>query len=508
MRTKPQIGARINRKMSRYEFAPPSNLEAEQALLGAILVNNEALREVDGLITSADFAEPIHAEIFKTCARVIADGRKATAVTLRNFFPAEELAPGMTPLQYLARLAAEATTIVNAPDYARAVKSESVKRAAMAVGADLREILANPRADLSPIETISDAAAELQKIAEGGATHVDRTDAADGAAGLIQWAEAVSRGEVKHDVVRTGFPSLDRTIGGYQPGTLVIVGARPGMGKTAFACASARRVASEGAGAAIFSLEVPAKQISARVLSDLTFHNGRAISFGDLLRGKIDIHDQDGWFLRNAQARLAEWPLSYFDPTSVSVADIALRVRQEKRRLQRRGHRLGVVFIDYLKFVKASGRYSGQRHYEVGEITAGLKQLAKDEEICVVLLAQLSRAIESRDRNDRRPTLSDLRESGDIEADADVVIFLYRGSYYIEQSPDFKRQDANALREFARTQFDAELIVEKNRSGPKRTIVAKSFMATSSLFEGEFSGIDSRRAPVFSGLSTDDTEQL
>ena len=504
MNYQPYSLAAVNREPS--PILPPSNIEAEQALLGAILVNNAAFREVEGLVDADDFSEPVHQDIFRACGSVISSGRLAVPITLKSIMPEYDLG-GMTITQYLSRLAAEAITVIEAPDYARAIKTSAMRAAGFEVAAELRDALLSPSIGASPIDIMGRAITDLQRISETGASKADRYDAGDATAAMIAKAEAIARGERNSGIVQTGFPSLDRATGGYMPGTLWIIGARPGMGKTAFAVTSARMVAHSGEGATIFSLEVPQEQIAARCLSDLTFHNGKAVAFGDIMRGQIDVTASDLWKLRNAQKRIADLPLSWFDPTNIPVSEIALRVRAEKRRLARRGIVLRAVFVDYLKFIKPTNRYKGNKVYEIGEITGALKQLAKDEDLCVIALAQLKRA-ESREKKGMRPTLDDLRESGDIEADADVVCFIHRESYYIRQSDEFIQNKPEALAAFADKQFDAELIIGKARAGATPTVRAKCFMPSSSIFEGNFTGVNGRGEPLFDRPAHDDNLEL
>jgi replicative DNA helicase len=241
------------------------------------------------------------------------------------------------------------------------------------------------------------------------------------------------------------------------------------MGKTILATGFARKVASRlSVGSQIFSLEVTEDQIVARILADLAYSPRHPVTFGEIMLGALD--DAGLNAIEEARDRLAAMPLALDVAPSLSVAEIAARVRSEKARMARRGIRLGVVFIDYMKFVRATDRYRGNRVYEVGEITKELKALAKAEGLCVVLLAQVNRAIESRDRKDRSPGLADLRESGDLEADADVVLFIDRESVRIKQSQEYKAGDPEALSHFLELEHQADLIVAKTRVGSERTV--------------------------------------
>ncbi|MGA8172399.1 MAG: DnaB-like helicase C-terminal domain-containing protein [Methylocystis sp.] len=295
------------------------------------------------------------------------------------------------------------------------------------------------------------------------------------------------RGATVSRAVGTGFRDLDAATGGYEPGTLWIVGARPGVGKTIYQVTSSLKVARAGAkslrdngqgfGALAYSLEVPERQICARYLSDLCYRPRAPLEYGRIARGQYS--DDESARLAAAREKLAGPTLALDASSKLTLAEIGAGVRAEKAAMAKAGARLAVVFVDYLKFIRASDRYKGQRHYEVGEISAGLKQLAKDEELCVVLLAQLNRALESRE--DKRPNLADLRESGDLEADADVVVFLHREAHRILKSPEFRAGSAEAHARYAAVETEAELIIGKNRAGPERTVKLWCFPACSTM---------------------------
>lgn len=451
----------------------PVNVEAEQAVLGAILINNDALGAVAAILDESHFCEDAHRRIFAAAAAMVAAGQVASPVTLKSFLPDGDLVPGMSVPTYLVRLASAAPSIAAAPAYARTVRDLAARRGLIAAAGDLAERSRLAGVADDPAALAADALSALQEIA-GQPRGVDtRREAGASAAALLKRARAIQTGEVKDRGVSTGLKDLDRMTGGFQPGTLWIVAGRPGMGKTLLATGFALKVARrgardaadrfEGVGAMLFSLEVPEHQITARLLADMAYSPRRPIPFGALMRGQVD--DEDMWALEDAQARLAALPLTIDVAPGLSVLEIAARIRAEQRRQAAAGFRLGVVFVDYLKFIKASDRYRGLRVYEVGEISGALKQLAKELDLCVVLLAQLSRAVEGRDRKDRRPQLSDLRDSGDLEADADVVAFVYREAYYIKNSPEYRNNNAEALAAFAEAANAGEIIVEKTRAG-------------------------------------------
>lgn len=444
----------------------PSNIEAEQALLGAILVNNAAFLIVSAFLKAEHFHEELHRRIYEIASALIDKGQAATPITVKTFLGDHEVGGGVRTGHYLARLMSEAVTIVNAPDYGRNILDLHNRRLMIGVAETLRAHAQDAPVG-EPVSKILDAAeGALFEIRTGaGVVAPERGTAGQMAASLVATIKRRRAGEEPSLAVSTGIPDLDRdTGGGFHPGTLWVLAGRPGMGKTVVGTSLAR-AASRSSGVVYFSLEVPRDQLAARLLSELSYVARRPLSFGSILRGDMD--DEELWRIEDAQKQLATMPLVLDVSSSLSVAQIRARVRLEKDRMARRGVRLGVVVVDYLKFVRASDRYQGQRVYEVGEISAGLRQTAKDEGLCMVLLAQLNRAVESRD--DKRPNLSDLRESGDLEADADVVSLLYRHAYYLEQSSAFRRNDPETLQQLAECKHSLDFIIGKNRAGPTRT---------------------------------------
>lgn len=444
--------------------ALPVNIEAEQGFLGGLLTNNAIYGRVSSFLEARHFSEPIHQRIYEVAECLLKEGKAATVVTLRTYFVDDEFAPNLTSWQYIVRLHAESTGVLIAIDYAKIIVEMACRRAVIDAGKSMVESVYELPVGGRASEVAVEAVGALQTISEGSGDKNTRRDAGASAGALLDHIARVKAGEVAKAGVPFGVPDIDRDTGGFMPGTLWVVGARPGMGKTVLSCSEAVRVALSGVGALLFSLEVPEDQVSARILSDMTFSGRSPIQFGRILRE--DVNDLEERRLIEAKRDLDLLPLVIDVAPRLSVTEISLRVRAEKERMAKRGFHLGVVFIDYLKFVKASDRYRGQRVYEVGEISASLKELAKSESICVVLLAQLNRAIENRD--EKRPGLSDLRESGDLEADADVVAFVHRESYYIQASSEFKSGRGDAVSRYAEMENVAEIIIAKNRAGAVR----------------------------------------
>lgn len=430
------------------------NVEAEQALLGAIFVNNQAFGRVSSIVAPEHFYEPIHAKLFELCGDAILDGRAATPITLKPKLPSNLDIAGLTPVEYMARLTAEATTIVCAPDYAKTIREAWAARQVVEATQATAEAVAQPDANVKA--AIATALADLDRIrADLDDKGVGRQPIADCLTDVLLRVDAIKAGRLEPGAT-TGLADLDRMIGGLQPGRLIIVAGRPGMGKTIVGANLARATAAAGNGCLLFSLEMPKEEIGARLLSDHAFRPDAPLTSKAIFEAHLDARQLRE--IEVAAEDLALLPLHVDASAALSVGEIVARTRSAADEMKARGVHLRVVVIDYLKFVRASDRYRGQRVYEVGEITAGLKALAKDLGVCVVLLAQLNRAVEQR--QDKRPELSDLRESGDIEADADVVLLLFREAYYLKDKTDPDSQARLMACEFA-----LEIIIAKCRMG-------------------------------------------
>ncbi|MDB5612126.1 MAG: DnaB domain protein helicase domain protein [Bradyrhizobium sp.] len=431
----------------------PHNIEAEQALIGAVLVNNDAYAMVSNLLEPDDLFEPAHQEIFRVIGTEISAGRKATPVTLKDMLPHCGIL-NMTLSQYLAHLCAESTTIINAPDYAARIRSLSIMRHMIAVG----DVLATTFT--SPDDALREAWDSLDQIraALSGANH-HRSSIHDLAMKVLDDDGSFA--------IPTTLSDFDRaTAGGLRSGRLLVLGGRPSMGKSLFLCSVSRRIARQGIGVSIFSLETDAKEVTARLIADELARTDYPIVYRDILARNLT--DADFERVQVGAERVQVLPIRIDDASSLGIAEIEARARMDRDRMAKAGTRLGVVMIDYLGLVKCSDRYRGRKVDEIGEITAACKIMAKRLNVAVVLLAQLNRQVESRD--DKRPGMSDLRESGNIEQDADIVGLLYRPVYYIERSAEFRRDEPDALRRYSDSQNKLELILGKNRLGAAATI--------------------------------------
>lgn len=397
----------------------PFNIEAEQALLGAILINNDAYTRVSEIVQSHHFHEPLHQLIMQNAGKLIDAGRRADPVTMKSMEVDVAIGEGLTLSQYLARLAAEATTVVNAPDYAKTVRELADRRSLTEVA-----YLLTPNDATGAVDLATDAISALDAVVTAHASsHTAAVNMAQGASRAVDAAAKAYQNDGHISGVATGIEDLDRRMHGLSEGDLVVLAGRPGMGKSALAVHMLRRMAEEGAPCLMFSLEMGDIQLVQRMMSDLMFDGGQ-VPYSNLRSGNF--HQDTFNRIRDAGHAIAKLPITIEQQPGLTVAQISARARQFKRR-----YGLRVMVIDHLDLIRPSGRYAGNKVYELGEITAALKALAKELGIVVILLSQLSREVEKRD--DKRPMLSDLRSSGSIEQDADSVIMLYRPSYYLEQ---------------------------------------------------------------------------
>jgi replicative DNA helicase len=471
----------------------PHNIEAEQALLGAILVNNEAFYRVSDFLKPEHFFEPIHQKIYQLTGDLVRAGKVATPVTLKTFMGADADIGGMSVSQYLARLAAEATTIINAEDYGRTIYDLSVRRALIIVGEDMVNVAYDAPVDFSPRNQIEDAERRLYELAETGRYDGGFQRFANALTIAIDMAAHAFQRDGKLSGLATGLDDLDRMMGGLQPSDLIILAGRPGMGKTALATNIGYNVAKRWAGevrpdghtmttnggiVGFFSLEMSAEQLATRIISEQTL-----IPSHQIRRGNISEADFEK--IKDHSIELQNLKLFVDETGGLSVAQLAARARRLKRQ---RG--LDLLIIDYLQLLQGSTRRSAEnRVQEITEITTKLKALAKELQVPILALSQLSRQVESRD--DKRPQLSDLRESGSIEQDADVVLFVFREEYYHQMRKPLetnREKFAEWLAEGEKVHGKAEVIVGKQRHGPTGTV------------ELQFDGAVTR----FSSLARDD----
>jgi replicative DNA helicase len=450
----------------------PYDIEIEQALLGAVLVDNQALERVSNTLKPDHFYDPLHARIYEVMSALSEKGGMViTPLTLHAAMKAD---PGLQEVgghAYLAGLAQAAPAMPNVRDYARILQELGIRRGLIHIGEDVVNNAYEAPLDKSPQAQIEEAEKALYRLSDSaryGEGPIDFSESLRRTVALAEKAQA--RGGRISGLV-TGFADIDSLLGGLQPSDLIILAGRPGMGKTSLATNMAFNTARayvqdleagaevpRGAPVLFFSLEMAAQQLSARILSEQT-----EIEMWKIRNGKFSESEWDKFVL--AMQDLSTLPLYIDDTGGVSIAQIAARAR----RLQRE-KKIGCVIIDHIQLVAGSARRAENRVQEITEISKGLKVLAKELNVPVIALSQLSRSVDSRD--DKRPVLSDLRESGSIEQDADVVMFVYREEYYLksrEPEPG-STEHAKWLEKCERAYRRAEVLVEKHRHGATNKI--------------------------------------
>ncbi len=456
---------------------PPSNVAAEQALLGALLANNKAYERVSEFLIPEHFADPLHGRIFQAIARRIEAGQLADAITLKAEFEHSDVLEEVGGTAYLGQLLTAMVGIINAGEYGRAVHDAWLRRQLIDVGETVVNNAFGADPELDGIKQIEAAEQSLFDLAtdggsSGGFVSFERAlgEAIEGAARAFQRAGHVSG-------LTTGLRDLDARTGGFHPSDLLVLAGRPGMGKTAlatkiaFGAAKALAEEARAAGAdvtpratvAIFSLEMSAEQLATRLLSEEARISGDRIRRGDIGQKEFDN------FVR-VSSEISGLPLQIDDTPAITLSAMRTRCRRLKRT---KG--LALIVVDYLQLMRPSaGTKPENRVLEISQITQGLKAIAKELAVPVLALSQLSRAVESRE--DKRPQLSDLRESGTIEQDADAVMFIYRDEYYLAQKMPKEMAFDNGdkfqgaidkwQQDMDRSHNKAELIIAKQRHGP------------------------------------------
>ncbi|WFE73415.1 replicative DNA helicase [Roseinatronobacter sp. S2] len=458
----------------------PHNIEAEQQLLGAILVNNDVYDRISTLVKPAHFFDPVHQRIFEIAAARILKNALASPVTIKAFMEDDEGLKELGGPAYLARLAAAAISAYAARDYAQMIYELAVRRDLIRLGQDISARASQMDVASEPKEQIIEAEQRLYKLAEQGVAERGFQSFLKAVTEAVNIANAAYQRDGGLAGISTGLIDLDKKLGGLHPSDLIILAGRPSMGKTSLATNIAFNIAkaykrgqkpdgSEGAvqGGVVgfYSLEMSAEQLAARILSEASEVPSEQIRRGDMTE------EEFRRFVEAAKS-LEACPLYIDDTPALPIAQVAARARRLKRT-----HGLDVLMVDYLQLLRGTSKES--RVQEVSEITQGLKAIAKELNIPVIALSQLSRQVESRE--DKRPQLSDLRESGSIEQDADVVMFVYRDEYYRERekpSDDELEKMAAWQAKMETVHGKAEVVIGKQRHGPIGTVELS--------FEGRF----------------------
>jgi replicative DNA helicase len=458
----------------------PQNVEAEAALLGALMIDNRLVEDVQLKLRPDHFFEPLHGRIYEAILRMTDANRVANPVTLKPMFDGDEAMKEVGGPAYLAQLTGSGAAVIGARDFAAQIYDLALLRALVGVGRDLVEGALDTSEEVAPLAQIEKAETELYKVAEEGGAEGKAKSFGEASKLALEMAERALNSGGHLSGITTGLESLNAKMGGLHRSDLIIVAGRPGMGKsslaTNIAVSAAKRLLRDaedgiepgkgaGAGVALFSLEMSSDQLATRILAEQS-----GITSENLRTGRISQHEFRD--LARAAADLQTLPLYIDDTPGLTIAALRTRARRLKRQ---KG--IGMVVVDYLQLLSGTGRNgSDNRVQEISEISRGLKQLAKELDVPVMGLSQLSRAVEQRE--DKRPQLSDLRESGSIEQDADIVLFIYREDYYVKgvevemptpeeaaSNPERRQKYEDWDSKYQAVKGKAEIIVAKQRHG-------------------------------------------
>jgi replicative DNA helicase len=436
----------------------PNNIEAEQAVIGSILLNNEIFDEISTIISGINFYDPMHQKIFDAIDNLIYKGMLANPITLKNYFEDEK--DDLNVPEYLVKITKFSTSVRQALEYSKIVYDMFVRRELIKISEQTMDSAKLSELDTTGQNIIENTEKSLFDLAEKGSFNSNLVKFDSAMRQTIEMASAAYKNEEGIVGVPTGLRDLDDKLGGLHQSDLVIIAGRPSMGKTslatniAFNAAQKLQDSGKKSSIAFFSLEMSSEQLSTRIISEQA-----RISSNDIRRGRIS-DEQFDKFLETSK-NIADLPLFIDETPAISIAAMSNRARRIKRQ-----HGLDMIVVDYIQLMRGTTFNKDGRVQEISQITQGLKAIAKELGVPVVALSQLSRQVEQRD--DHKPQLADLRESGSIEQDADVVMFVYREGYYLQ-----RKEPREATVEHAEWQAKmnevahlAQIIIGKQRHGP------------------------------------------
>ena len=442
----------------------PKNIESEQTILGSILANNEIFDEITNELDENYFFDPIHQKIYKIISNLISKGLLANPVTIKNFFNSKEELTEIGGIEYLIKLTKVSTTKNQIKYYSQLLSDLYIRRQLINISEETLEESKNKDLEISGINILENTERKLFEIAERGEFQRSFVTFKEALKETIDMATAAYKNDQGIVGVPSGLSDLDDRLGGLHKQDLIIIAGRPSMGKTALATNIAFYAAQNinknnlKTSVAFFSLEMSSEQLSTRILAEQS-----RIKSNDIRRGKINQEDFERFI--EASKNLEMLPLHIDDTPAITISALSNRARRLKRK-----EGLDLIVVDYIQLMKSSGYRNEGRVLEIAEITQGLKALAKELDVPILALSQLSRQVEQRE--DKKPQLSDLRESGSIEQDADVVMFVFREQYYLEkQEPKPGTAEHVEWQEkMSQIHNEAEIIIGKQRHGPTGVI--------------------------------------
>lgn len=478
----------VSNAENKLERKLPANFHAEQMLLGSIIINSDLIEQVNEFLRAEHFHEKLHEKIYKAIEILTEKGLTSTTVTLKSMLENDPLYQEANGNEYLLKLTTIAMVVINPYDYGKIIYDLSIKRNLITIGESIVNDSYNSTLEHSASDQLEEAETKLYNLATEGMSEKGFVAMRDSVANSLESINRAMKSKDHITGVSTGLIDLDNKLSGFQNSDLVIIAGRPSMGKTAFAinfalnaCRALLTKTTPGEkppSVGFFSLEMSSEQLASRLLSMIA-----KVDSTQLRNGKVnEEHYND---LRKAAVDLSEMPFFIDDTPALSISAIRARARKLKRK-----NNLGILFIDYLQLLRGSGK-SDNRVLEISEITQGLKAIAKELNIPVIALSQLSRAVEQRE--DKRPMLSDLRESGSIEQDADLVMFLYREEYYLKRKEPMPGDPKYAewQQELDKAHNIAEILIAKHRNGAVANVqlhYVDKFSSVSNLERNHMSG--------------------
>jgi replicative DNA helicase len=448
--------------MRAAQLIGPHNLEAEAALLGAMLIDNRLIDRALDRCEPHDMAEPLHQRIYQAIVAQQALGRKATPITLKPVLESDPALAEVGGVSYLAMLTQNGAALLAADDFADQIRELAKLRA-------MRRVVTDALDGIEHGAPVHEVAATLEAAAwTAQDTHLAVQEMSFGdAIRMVQQRQAeIDAGVDMGGMMCATISDLDTITGGLQPGWMLVLAGRPGSGKTATATSMALGYASNGVGTLLISLEMSALELGQRVAADAAHLMGNKVLHHNIRDGKLDKLERD--YVHMAADMVEKLPLMLVDAPAMAISRVGATVRRAKRKMAAQGRTLQLVIVDYLQLIQGDRR-TDNRVQEVSEVSRGLKALAKQEGVCIVALAQLSRNVESRE--DKRPMLADLRDSGQIEQDADVVIFLYREEYYLRMAePEDAMKHVSWEQQLEACRGRIDFIGAKQRHGAPQTL--------------------------------------
>jgi replicative DNA helicase len=449
------------------EMHPLVSIETEQALLGAALIHRDVISSVEPIVVANDFWEPVHRDLFAKFLETHNDGYSITPriVTATLGSLGVQTVCNIPVRTYVARLAAAAAYPAEAPELARAIRDLAQRRALVSVSEHLKSLIEDDASVLHAAGATIEALDEI--IASRSAAHTKSVWIGEAAIGSIDRMVAAIQNPGNLPGITTGFRDLDERTGGFQRGEFVVLAGRPGMGKSALAITMARLMAQAGHNILLNSLEMDSNSVADRAMTDIAWQERDRIEYSGLRSGKVTPAQQQR--LTDAARAFTNLPIRVDPQSGLKLSQIAARARKHKQSLERQGKTLDALIVDHMHIVAPSNRYAGQAVREVTETSGALKALAKELNLPVIALAQLNRSVEGRDN--KRPTLSDLRESGAIEQDADLIAFVFREAYYLaNMTGNDAASEGKRVARLMEVENVVEVNIAKQRNGPVGTV--------------------------------------